>query len=167
MGLVVCLPPVSVTFFFFNDLGELVESFCGLALTLGLRTFFSLLDWGDRLGKEHHRGEPPFSSYRRHPRVVTGGVTDHSGAVGSARLLHCRVTVPPVPPSVLWSESLGAACPPAGAGAGTGYGHTLQVLVLGSFVSAPPLLVSPREFGSSSSEDGISNLGCVLLPLRS
>ena len=42
-----------------------------------------------------------------------------------------------------------------------------QVLVLGSFVSVPPLLVSPREFGYSSLEDGISNIGCVLLPLRS
>lgn len=80
MDLVACLPPVSVTIlFFFNDLGELVESFCGLALTLGLRTFFSLLDWGGRLGKEHHRDEPPFSSYRRHPRGVTRGRWDLPG----------------------------------------------------------------------------------------
>ena len=60
-------------FFFPHDLGELFESFCGLALTLGLRTFFSLLDWGDRLGKEHPRDEPPFSSYQRRPRGVSGG----------------------------------------------------------------------------------------------
>ena len=78
MHLVVCLPRVSVTifvffFFFSHDLGELFKSFCGLALTLGLRTFFSLLDWGDRLGKEHHKDEPPFSSYQRHPRGVSGG----------------------------------------------------------------------------------------------
>ena len=58
---------------FFHDLGELIESFCGLALTWGLWTFFSLLDWGDRLRKEHHRDEPPLSSYQRRPRGVTGG----------------------------------------------------------------------------------------------
>lgn len=43
----------------------------------------------------------------------------------------------------------------------------LQVLALGSSVSAPPLLVSPREFGYGSPEDGMSNAGCVLLPWRS